>query len=293
MKYSAYTYTLSSDTALHFPSTENESDIVIKSADFNLPKLKKTKIYRAGSLALYGKQADFHYLSWPGLVDFKINAKEIFYKKYNKCPAGLFSIFLSSEALGTCLFLKGCFLLHGSAVVLNEKATVFIGTPGAGKSTTVAAYAKENFTVLSDDMVAITFDNSDKASVLSAGPEIKIWRDSAQNLDFDIRTLEPAWEGKDKYLYNQTNFPTNKKYELEAINIILKPTSKKYKEEIRFIDSPILLLKYFPLAHQLLNQEEIKSHFEKSLFIFEQVKFNYLRRPKDFQKLKEWVKAQK
>jgi hypothetical protein len=293
MKYSAYTYTIESDTELHFPLSINQSDIEVKSGNFILPKLKRTKIHRAGSLALYGTKDGFHYLSWPGFVDFKINDREIFYLKNEKCPAGLFSIFLSSEALGICLFLKDCFLLHGSAVVLNQKASVFIGTPGAGKSTTVAAYAKEGFTVLSDDMVAIKFDKNNTAFVLAAGPEIKIWRDSAENLGFNLAALEPAWEGKDKYLFQQKEFPTNKSFELNAINIILKPGSNKYKEEIRFIDSPILLLKYFPLAHQLLNQQEIKSHFEKSLFIFEQVKFNYLRRPKDFQKLKEWVKAQK
>jgi hypothetical protein len=293
MKYSAYTFTLESDAELHFPFSEGESDILIKSAEFELPKLKRTKIHRAGTLALYGMAGEYHYLSWPGFVDFKINTTQIFYQKNEKCPSGLFSIFLSSEALGICLFLRDCFLLHGSAVVLNQKAAVFIGTPGAGKSTTVAAYAKEGFTVLSDDMVAIKFDKKNTALVLAAGPEIKIWQDSAENLGFDLSLLEPAWEGKNKYLFQQKEFPTNKAFELNAINIILKPSSKKYNEEIRFIDSPILLLKYFPLAHQLLNQEHIKSHFEKSLLIFEQAKFNYIRRPKNFQKLKEWVKAQK
>jgi hypothetical protein len=293
MKYSAYTYTIASEIILHFPFSENATDITIKKGNFKLPKLQKTKIYRAGSQALYGNSDGFHYLTWPGFVDFKINASELHYQNNAKCPPGLFSIFLSSEALGICLFLRDCFLLHGSAVLINEHASVFIGTPGAGKSTTVAAYAKDGFTVLSDDMVAVQFDKNNTAYVLAAGPEIKIWRDSAENLGYDPTKLEPAWEGKDKFLLYQNQFPTNEKFKLNALNVLLKPNSKKYKEEIRWIESPVLLLKYFPLPHQLLKSEEIKSHFEKSLFIFNQANFKYIRRPKTFQKLKEWVHAQK
>ncbi len=293
MKYTAYTLTILSDTALHFPSSTNEVDITIQKGEFKLPRLRKTKIQRAGVWALYGFDNHYHYLSWPGFVDFKINAAEIIYSKSDTCPTGLFSIYTSSEALGTCLMLRGCFLLHGSAVLIKNQASVFIGTPGAGKSTTVAAYAHEGFTVLSDDMVAIKFDSNNKPFVLAAGPEIKIWSDSARNLGFNIKDLEPAWEGKDKYLFSQKNFPKDNSYPLEAISVILKPSSKKHTETIRFIDSPILLLKYFPLAHQLLTQNEIKTHFERSLQIFENVKFNYIKRPKNFIKLKEWVKAQK
>ena len=293
LRYSAYTLSIASDTGLHFPSSDLPADISIKKGDFELPKLKKTKIQRAGVWALYGSDKAFQYLSWPGFVDFKISATEIIYRKSEACPAGLFSIYVTSEALGTCLFLRGYFMLHGSAVVIKNKASVFIGTPGAGKSTTVAAYAKEDFIVLSDDMVAIAFDKTNKPKVVAAGPEIKIWADSATQLGFDIKNLEPAWEGKDKYLFSQKSFPKNQTFELEAVNIILKPNSKKYLETISFIESPILLLKYFPLAHQLLKQKEIKRHFEHSLEIFNHARFSYIRRPKNFIKLKEWVKAQK
>ncbi len=293
LRYTAYTLSVSSDTPLHFPKSASVPDIKIHKGDFELPKLKKTKIQRAGVWALYGIDKAYHYLSWPGFVDFKISNTEIIYRKAEACPDGLFSIYVSSEALGTCLFLRGYFLLHGSAVLIKNKAAVFIGTPGAGKSTTVAAYARAGFTVLSDDMVAIRFDKSLGFKVLAAGPEIKIWSDSAKQLGFNLQELEPAWEGKDKYLFSQTHFPENQSFELESINIILKPTTKKHLETISFIESPILFLKYFPLAHQLLKQTEIKTHFEQSLDIYKQAKFAYIKRPRNFIKLKEWVNAQK
>jgi hypothetical protein len=292
MKYLAYTYTIDSDVACHFPESQAIADIFFKADNFIIPKTEKTKIQRAGVDALYGKTDDFHYLVWPGYVDFKINKTHIFYRKNADCPEGLFRVFITSEALGICLFLHDCYLLHGSAVVIKNEAHVFIGTPGAGKSSTVAAYAKEDFTVLSDDMVAIQFADNQAPVVLPAGPEIKIWKDTAENLGFKLNDLEPAWEGKEKYLFSQKNFPSTTRVKLSSINIILKPFSKKYKDEIKIIQSPMLLLAYFPLAHQLLDSDAIKDHFEKSIQIFNSVKFSYIRRTKTFQKLKEWVKAQ-
>ena len=285
----AFNINIESDLNLDLPKSTGNIDLRVFSAQFQLPKMSKTKINRADTQANYAYKDGFHFLEWPNLVAFKINENNIWYKAENEIPEGLLRIFILSEAIGIVLFLRGKYLLHGSAVKINENAEVFLGTPGAGKSTTIAAFYKNNFTVLSDDLVAIKINLDKQFEVIPSFPEIKIWEDTAVNLGFDKNELVPAWEGKNKYRIKQKSMHFgNEKLLLKKINILQKPYAK-HRPELSIIEMPIELLKYFPLPHQLLNGENLKRHFEQSLLIAQQTENQILNRPKNFLELDKFI----
>jgi hypothetical protein len=287
MIFRAYNFNIQSDTDLKIPLSSGNVDLHFLAGEFDLPPLKKTKIFRYNLQAKFGDAGEAYYLYWPQLFAFKITKTHIYYKTYNNPSEALLKVFLLSEALGLLMFKNGSFLLHGSAVNINNLVTVFLGKPGAGKSTTVAAFAVENFNVLADDMVVINFNKKNQAMVTPAFGEIKIWQDASEHLGLTTKNLESAWEGKTKFVFKQNqNLDPKKEFVLNKILILSKTTKS---QPINKILAPIELLKYFPLAHQLLNNEYVEKHYQDCIKITETVEIEILNRPKSFVKLLEYV----
>lgn len=65
---------------------------------------------------------------------------------------------LLGPVLAGYLHLRGTPLLHGSAVRIGDRALLFVGRKGAGKSTAAAALAAAGCEVLSDDVIALEQD---------------------------------------------------------------------------------------------------------------------------------------
>jgi hypothetical protein len=108
--------------------------------------------------------------------------------------------YLVGPILGLLLRLRGIVCLHASAVNINNRAVVFVGSEGAGKSTTAAAFARRGCAVLSDDIVALV-ERGHEFRAVPAYPRVNLWPDSvallygsadalpAISLDWDKRSL--------------------------------------------------------------------------------------------------------
>lgn len=292
MKYHLYGTNITSDLELDAPISKSESQLKIIEGTFEISKTIKTKIYRADCRAEININSEFVILHWPNIVTFKIDKNNIIYKKLDpNLDKGLLQIFITSEALGIYLFLNNRFLLHGSAVVIKNKAHIFLGKPGAGKSTTVAAFAKADFEIMADDMVVIKLNIQNEPEVFWAGNSIKIWNKTAEGLGIAINSLTPAWEGKNKYIFESKNKSGFEPKILQSIVVLNSPNSRKFSGDLPVILSPTLLLRYFPLAHQLLKEEKLKRHFETSIMIAQKCLITQIKRPKNFTKLEQYVNS--
>lgn len=84
------------------------------------------------------------------------------------------SSYLLGPVMGFVLRLQGRVCLHASAIAIHGRALALIGAPGAGKSTTAAAFAVNGWPVLSDDVVPLTED--DGGFDASPGyPRLRLW----------------------------------------------------------------------------------------------------------------------
>ncbi len=97
--------------------------------------------------------------------------------------------YLLGPVLGFWLRLRGVACLHASAVAIEGQAVLFLGTSGAGKSTTAAALAQLGYPVLSDDLTALT-EQGDGFVVQPGYSGLRLWSDSAQTL-FDSAEALP------------------------------------------------------------------------------------------------------
>lgn len=59
---------------------------------------------------------------------------------------------IQNELLGLILYQRDHLVLRASAVSVDGAAAIFIGQRGVGKSTTAAAFDREGYAVLEDDV---------------------------------------------------------------------------------------------------------------------------------------------
>jgi hypothetical protein len=85
--------------------------------------------------------------------------------------------YLLGPVLGLLLRLRGVTCLHASAVSFGDRAIAFVGSEGAGKSTTAAMLAQKGYAVVSDDVVALT-ERQGAFYVYPAYPYLCLWSDS-------------------------------------------------------------------------------------------------------------------
>jgi hypothetical protein len=87
--------------------------------------------------------------------------------------------YLLGPVLAFAMRLRGLVPLHASGVAIDGRAVLFAGTPGAGKSTTAAAFASLGVPVLSDDVVPVLFGRAEPQA-WPGYPRLSLWADAAQ-----------------------------------------------------------------------------------------------------------------
>ena len=104
--------------------------------------------------------------------------------------------YLLGPVIGFVLRLRGITCLHASAVAVAKHAIALVGFPGAGKSTTAAAFARCGFSVIADDVVALA-EEGEKFLVQPGYPRVNLWSDSVRALfgsEEALPQITPTWE---------------------------------------------------------------------------------------------------
>lgn len=107
-------------------------------------------------------------------------------------------VFLLGTVLAILCFQRGLVPLHASAVEIDGRALLISGVSGAGKSTLAAALSARGYRLLSDDLCALAMQGQ-PLSILPAFPQIRLWRDSARQLQVSTDGIERSREELEKY----------------------------------------------------------------------------------------------
>jgi hypothetical protein len=137
--------------------------------------------------------------------------------------------YLLGPVMGFVLRLRGIVSLHASGVAIGDRAIAIAGIPGAGKSTTAAAFASTGFPVLSDDLVALA-DKGAQFFVQPGYPRVNLWPDSVRRLfgsEDALPRITPTWEkrylplGGNGHHFASTPLPLGAIYILDSRNAAL------------------------------------------------------------------------
>ena len=183
---------------------------------------------------------------------------------------------IENVMLGLTLYQRGYLVLHASAVSVDGNAAVFIGPRGAGKSTTAAAFDREGYSVLEDDVVAIRFDDG-VPTVMPGVPQLRLKSDAATALGVEETTTpsEDSW------------------YDKHMLQIQDVPNPAPLRGCYLLADGEGCTLESVPGGEQILNlvtqtyarellsdTDQSKEHFEQCSRLTEWTPVQRLRRPR-------------
>ncbi|MBE1444725.1 aldolase [Paenibacillus sp. OAS669] len=95
----------------------------------------------------------------------------------------LIRLYILGTCMGALLMQRGILPLHGSAVAINGKVYAIVGESGAGKSTLASTFLSQGYSLVSDDLIAVTLSGEDKQPVVTPSyPQQKLWQDSLNHL---------------------------------------------------------------------------------------------------------------
>lgn len=130
--------------------------------------------------------------------------------------------YLVGPVMGFVLRLLGILPLHGSAIAVEDSAIALVGSQGAGKSTTAAAFSKMGFAILSEDVVAVK-EEGERNLIQPGYPRVNLWPESAEIIFGCVHGLPlvtPTWGKHFLALNDPQHRFQNKPLELAAIFIL-------------------------------------------------------------------------
>ena len=100
-------------------------------------------------------------LVWPEAGRFLIrDGRRVHVAPNRLVSEPLLAEFVAGPVLAVLLEQRGAFVLHASAVAIDDRVAIaFSGLSGAGKSTTAALFAASGFALVADDIVPLRLDH--------------------------------------------------------------------------------------------------------------------------------------
>lgn len=141
--------------------------------------------------------------------------------------------FLLGHIFNICLFQRGLFPFHASAIEVNNMGIGFTGASGMGKSTTATALSLRGYPLLSDDTTVIHTSKEDKIYITPSYPRVKLWEDALEVLDIKNEKVQlkgySIKETRDKFGIIMNEQYLEKNVPLKAIYVLAKGDVNQFK----------------------------------------------------------------
>ncbi|MEG2017882.1 MAG: hypothetical protein RR128_05410 [Clostridium sp.] len=162
---------------------ENEPDIVvIYDEEKNI--IEEDLINRCIS----GLESNYSYHRVRKVAKFYItNGNTIYIDKVEEATMDKMTAFLLGKVFGICFRQRGIIALHGSSILINNKAALFIGKSGSGKSTLAAAMRTKGYKFIGDEVEILKVDDRGKAMSVPSYPCNRLSAYAIENLGLAVQ----------------------------------------------------------------------------------------------------------
>jgi len=174
--------------------------------------------------------------------------------------------YLIGPVIGFVLRLRGLLPLHASAISMDGRAIAVAGGPGAGKSTTAAAFARMGYAIISEDLAALR-ETGGRFIAEPGYPRINLWPDSVQNLfgsENALLRISPTWDKRFVALDDAEMRFEDRALPIGAIYILGDREMDSREAIVTELDGPEALLKLVAntYVNYLLDAEMRRAEFD-------------------------------
>ncbi|AIQ56275.1 hypothetical protein [Paenibacillus borealis] len=127
-------------------------------------------------------------------------------------PASI-RLFILGSCMGVLLMQKGILALHGSSLVLDNKAYALVGRSGAGKSTLASYLMDQGHLLVSDDVIPVLVHNGTPLAV-PGYPQQKLWQQSLDYLGMNSSAFRPLFQRETKFAV-----PVHDRFQTEPLSL--------------------------------------------------------------------------
>lgn len=244
---------------------------------------------RVGGLVMAGRAA---ILEGPG-VRFRIEDGATITVDAGSGASGRnMRLFLLGSAMGALLHQRGMLPLHANAIEIGGRAISFAGRSGSGKSTLAAAFHDRGHRLLADDICVVTVTPEGAFEAQPGIPRVRLWRDALERSGRSAESLDPAYDGADKYVVPIDAGYADAAVPLAAIFMLADFAEPGGPLDIRPVHAAIGAQRLIANTYRggfvpILGDQ--RRHFENCLTLASRVPVLELERPRDGARLDETV----
>jgi len=122
----------------------------------------------------------------PGIARFLVeNGHSILFDLDPLCDTRTVALYLLGTCFAILLQQRGNLVLHASAIAVGDRAMLFCGQSGAGKSTMAALLCRRGYGLLNDDVCNLIPAAHGTYEVRPDGRMLKLWSESLDRLAWD------------------------------------------------------------------------------------------------------------
>ena len=181
------------------PHTNNDPDVLIKHGTINFDMKQGKPLFED---VFYIKQKDNFLLSVLGIADYEVrNGKEIIIDIKQNSALNEFKIFLYGTCFSVLLLQRKTICLHGAGIVHQNKANLFIGYSGQGKSTISTYFIKQGYSFLGDDVLPLKLDDNHTVQVGTSMATVKLWGNNLADLGIEKENDKKIRKDVQKFRY--------------------------------------------------------------------------------------------
>ncbi len=200
---------------------------------------------------------------------------------------------LLDQVLPRLLNAQGSLMVHGSAVLTDRGAVVFVGESGYGKSTLAAAFNGHGHTLLTDDCMRLSVDRNAVVQCTPTYPSLRLWPDSSARLAGDSAS-KPMSDNGQKWRFEPVgNHAQPGIVPVAGLCLLGAPSSScdsvELVERSATHTAAGLISQCFRL--DLTNAAATATTFEQAMAVVDHIPAVELRYPRDFAQLPDVVDA--
>lgn len=215
--------------------------------------------------------------------------KKITVEPYPDVDIDKVRLFLYGSALGALLYQRGLFPIHGAAVNTVYGVMIFVGEQGAGKSTLAAHFQKNGYSLLSDDVCAVTRNKNGILIVLPAFAQIRLCTDALEKLG-SLSCYPTARFDVDKFVVSLQDCYDMDSSPLSAVHLLSNVQDEKiHLKRMSGFDRLNLLIDNLYRPFYLTGLASMPAIMRLATTIASEVEIIEIQRPRDFSRISELI----